>query len=100
MVVNILPADPSYPHPTLGVGSECQNLTFSEHGHAAHQINGITNVATWKQKFASQTPPRDPGGQKVKIQNIVMLHIKGNRECSNMVANADRGTINKKNYQT
>ena len=25
-----------------------------------------------------------------------MLHIKGNRECSNMVANADRGTINLK----
>ena len=47
-------------------------------------------------------PPRGPGGQKVKIklfQNIVMLHIKGNRECSNMVANADRGTINKKHIK-
>ena len=43
-----------------------------------------------------------PGGQKVKIklfQNIVMLHIKLNRECSNMVANADRGTINKKHIK-
>ena len=43
-------------------------------------------------------PPQGPGGQKVEIklfQNIVMLHIKRNRECSNMVANADRGTINK-----
>ena len=47
-------------------------------------------------------PPQGPGGQKVKIklfQNIVMLHIKGNRECSNMVANADRGTINKKHIK-
>ena len=47
-------------------------------------------------------PPQGPRGQKVKIklfQNIVMLHIKGNRECSNMVANADRGTINKKHVK-
>ena len=45
---------------------------------------------------ADPPPPQGPGGQKVKIklfQNVVMLHIKGNRECSNMVANADRGTI-------
>ena len=28
-----------------------------------------------------------------------MLHIKGNRECSNMVANADRGIINKKHIK-
>ena len=42
------------------------------------------------------------GGQKVEIKlfrNIVMLHIKGNRKCSNMVANADRGTINKKHIK-
>ena len=48
--------------------------------------------------FPPQTP-KGPGGQKVKIelfQNIVMLHIKGNRECSNMIANADRDTINEK----
>ena len=47
-------------------------------------------------------PPQSPGGQKVEIklfQNIVMLHIKGNREYSNMVANADRGTINKKHIK-
>ena len=46
--------------------------------------------------------PPGPWGQKVKIQlfeNIVMLHIKGNRECSNMVANADRGIINKKHVR-
>ena len=47
-------------------------------------------------------PPPGPEGPKVKIKlfkNIVMLHIKGNRECSNMVANADRGTINKKHIK-
>ena len=52
--------------------------------------------------FPHRPPPQGPGGQKVKIklfQNIVMLHIKGNRECSNMVANADRGTINKKHIK-
>ena len=48
-------------------------------------------------------PLPGPLGQKVKLklfQNIVMLHIKGNRECSNMVANADRGTINKKHIKS
>ena len=50
---------------------------------------------------ANISPADAPGpwGSKVKIklfQNIVILHIKGNRECSNMVANADRGTINRK----
>ena len=50
----------------------------------------------------SPADPQGPGGQKVEIkllQNIAMLNIKGNRECSNMVANADRGTINKKHIK-
>ena len=73
-------------------------INFSKHGHVAYQIK-------WNHKFShmvaniSPTNPPGPWGQKVKIklfQDIVMLHIKGNRECSNMVANADRGTINKK----
>ena len=41
-----------------------------------------------------QSPTPDPGGQKVKIQPfqsmgmfIVAYEIKGNQECSNMVAN-------------
>ena len=55
----------------LGVGSKCQNLIFSEHGHVAYQID--------------PRPVPDPLGglkgwdQKVKIQffqNMVMLHIK------------------------
>ena len=53
-------------------------------------------------KYFPRRPLPGPLGQKVKIklfQNIVMLHIKGYRECSNMVANADRGTINKKHIK-
>ena len=53
-------------------------------------------------KYFPPHTPQGPGGQKVKIklfQNIVMLHIKGNCECSNMVANADRGAINKKHIK-
>ena len=55
-------------------------------------------------KYFPRRPPQGPGGQKVKFklfQNIVMLHIKGkgDRECSNMVANADRGKINKKHIK-
>ena len=61
-------------------------------------LNGITNAA----KYFPCRSPQGPWGQKVKIklyQNIAMLHIKGNCECSNMVANADRGTINKKHIK-
>ena len=53
-------------------------------------------------KYFPRRPLQGAGGQAVKIklfQNIVMLHIKGNRECSNMEANADRGTINKKHIK-
>ena len=76
-------------------------LTFSKHGHVAYKLK-------WNHKcshmVANISPADPPGswGQKVKIklfQNIVMLHTKGNRECSNMVANADRGTINKKHIK-
>ena len=51
---------------------------------------------------AAPPPSPQPSPQKVKIQlfqNMVMLHIKGNRECSNMVATADRGTINMKHIK-
>ena len=51
-------------------------------------------------KYFPHRPPRALQKIKIKLfQNIVMLHIKGNRECSNMVANADRGTINKKHIK-
>ena len=46
MVANILPADPHHPL-TLGVGPIGIKIQlFSEYGHIAQQLNGITNVAT------------------------------------------------------
>ena len=47
MVANILASDPPPPPPDPGVGSKGQNSTFSEHGHVAYQIKGITNAAAW-----------------------------------------------------
>ena len=45
MEANILPADPHHPL-TLGRGQQGQNSSFSEYGHIAYQLNGITNAAT------------------------------------------------------
>ena len=44
-------------------------------------------------------PPRGPSRSKFNFQNMVMLHIKGNHECSNMVSNTVRGKINKKHIK-
>ena len=51
--------------------------------------------------LANNLPAAPPpfSHQKVKIKlfkNMVMLNIKGNRECSNIVATADRGITNMK----
>ena len=87
---------PTPPDPVGGV--KMSKLTFSKHGHVAYRLK-------WNHKcshMVANISPQGPGCQKVKIklfQNIVMLHIKGNLECSNMVANADRGTINKKHIK-
>ena len=67
----------------LGVGSKCQTLIFSEHGHVAYQIDPMP-----------VPDPRDGlkgWDQKVKIQFFsehghVAYQIKGNHGCSNMVA--------------
>ena len=49
------------------------------------------------QQYNSKYFARSPTSpQKVKIQlfqNMVMLHIKGNRECSNMVAKVLGGGV-------
>ena len=104
MVAYILPTDPLLPPPDPGGGVKISKLTFSKHGHVAYQLKWnhkcshmVANISP-----ADPPPPQDPWGQKVKIKlflNIGMLHIKGNRECSNMVANAERGTINKKHVK-
>ena len=65
MVANIiLPANP-FPQ-TLGVGSNGQNSTFSEHGHVVYQIKGNTKCSN----MVANILPADPHmgwGQKVKI---------------------------------
>ena len=77
MIANILPAFPLI----LGIGSMGQYcLSFSEHGHDAYQIKGITKCSSMVENIL----PADPHpwlcywGRKVKIklfQNMVMLHI-------------------------
>ena len=70
------------PHPfplTFGMGSIGQNLTFSEHGHVAYQINGITKCSN----TVANIMPADPlpldlwdGVNRSKFdffQNMVML---------------------------
>ena len=101
MAANILPPDPLLPPPAPGGGDKMLKLPFSEHGYVACQIKWNHECSHMVQIIPNADSP-DPGGQKVKMQlfqNNVMLHIKGNRECSNMVANADRGTINKKHIK-
>ena len=67
--------------PNLGMGSIGQKSTFSEHGHVAYYIKRI-------HKTLLQTPTPLP---KVKIPlseySHVAYQIKGNQECSNIVAN-------------
>ena len=50
----------------------------------------ITNAATWQQMFCRQNPPpQGPGAQNSTFSKHghVAYRIKGNNECSNMVAN-------------
>ena len=102
MVAYILPADPLLPPPDPWGGVKMSKLTFSKHGYVAYQLKWNHKCSLMVANISPADPPQGPGGQKVKIklfQNIVMLHIKGNRGCSKMVANADRGTINKKHIK-
>ena len=55
-----------------------------------HQLK----VATILPKAPTPPPTQTPGSRsKFNFQNMVMLHMKGNHECSNIVSNADRGKI-------
>ena len=64
MIANILPVD--HP-PTLGVGSKGQTSFFSENGHVAYHIRGMTNAATFKHVLCPLTHPRPRGrGQRSK----------------------------------
>ena len=67
------------PSPALEMASIGQNSTFSEHGHVAYQLNGITKCSLMVANILPADTPPDPRGQKAKIQlfqNNVMLHDK------------------------
>ena len=51
---------------TLGLGSNCQNFTLSEHGHVAYQIKGNHEI---QQHYNRRPLPHDPRGwgQTVKF---------------------------------
>ena len=55
MVAHILPADPT--PPTLRMGSDGQNSTFSEHGHVAYQIKEDHECSN----MVARRPPPDLG---------------------------------------
>ena len=64
------------------------------------KLKEITNAATWKQIFCLQPPLPSEGQNSTFSEHGHAAHqIKGNRECSNMVATADRGTINMKHIK-
>ena len=92
MVTNTLPAAPPLPQ-TLGV--KRLKFHFLEYDHVSYQNKGnhkCSNMVPWQ-------PPLPSEGQNSIFQNMVMLHTKGNSECRNMVATADRGTINMKHIK-
>ena len=71
--------------PDPGGGVKMSKLTFSKHAHVAYQLKWNHKCSHMVANISPADPPQGPGGQKFKIklfQNIIMLHIKGNRECS------------------
>ena len=79
MQQTFFPADP-LPHPLLKKGSQVKILLFSEHGHAAYQINQSHEMQQHGSNcFNCRTPSPTTLGDGVRIQffqNMVMLQIK------------------------
>ena len=76
-------------------------LTFSEHGHAAYQIKGTHRRSNMQHgsKYYARRPPLPSEGQNSTFSEHGHAAHQRNRECSNMVATADRGTINMKHIK-
>ena len=71
-----------------------QYSTFSEHGHIAYQIKGITKCSNIAANILHADPLPPPYVMGLKGQNStysdqyhVAYQIKGNHECSSMAAN-------------
>ena len=62
------------------------------------KLKGIANAATWQQIFCLQ-PPSPIRRSKFNFSEHGHAAHQRNRECSNMVATADRGTINMKHIK-
>ena len=79
----------------LGVGSEGQNSTFSEHGHVAYQIkenhkcsNMVANILPRDAPHALTMGMGSIGQNSTFSEHgHIALQIKGSHEFSNMVAN-------------
>ena len=56
MVANNLPQTPTAPSPYLGLGSQGQKSTFSEHGHVKYQIKENHKCST----MVATIMPKDP----------------------------------------
>ena len=77
----------------MGVGSKCQNSTFSEHGHVAYQIkwnhecsNMVENILPTK-PFPQPRPWGCGHDSTFSEHGHVAYQINWNHSCSNMVAN-------------
>ena len=66
MVANILPADPK-PLTPHGMGSKDLNLTFSEHGHVAHQIKWNHECKNMVANILHTTTPDPEDGAKLNF---------------------------------
>ena len=86
MVANILPAYPLPQNPRDGTIG--RNSTFSEHGHVAIKLNGITKCSNMVATILpGPMPLTRPMGQKSTFSEHchVAYQIKGNHERNNIV---------------
>ena len=99
MVAIILAADP-HSFTTLGMGSIGQNSTLSEHDHVVYQIKWNHEMQQHGSKHFARRPPPPPHTHTHTRPETVnwskfnffrtwssCILIKGNHECTNMVAN-------------
>ena len=75
------------------------NLTFAEHDHVAYQIKGNHKCGNMVANILPAAPFLPSEGQNSTFSEHGHAAHQRNRECSNMVATADKGTINMKHIK-
>ena len=98
MVANISPAAPP-PPPTPDPRVKRSNLTFAEHDHVAYKFKVNCECSNVVANILPAAPPLPSEGQNSFFSEHGHAAHQRNRECSNMVATADRGTINMKHIK-